>query len=68
MVKKIKFNISNTGEVSLAVEGTSGAECDSLTQPFENRLGTLSNKTYTDAYYHETLKEESSVEAGSDSQ
>jgi len=51
MVKKIKFQINEEGEVSVSVEGAVGNECEQMTAPFEAALGTLSQKTYKDSYY-----------------
>jgi hypothetical protein len=51
MVKKIKFNISKTGEVNLEVLGAVGKECEKLTEDFESLLGSISNKTFKDEYY-----------------
>lgn len=51
MVKKIKFNISKTGEVNLEVLGAIGKECEEFTEDFELLLGTLSNKSFKDEYY-----------------
>ena len=51
MVKKIKFTVDNDGQVSISVEGAVGSECDAMTAPFEEALGTISKKERKDAYY-----------------
>ena len=57
MVKKLKFTISPDGEVQLDVQGAVGAECDTLTEPFENKLGTVARKDRKDTYYASTENE-----------
>lgn len=66
MVKKIKFNISSTGEVNLSVEGVQGSSCEELSRPFEEVLGKVGSRELKDSYYQEatdkndvTLGEES---------
>lgn len=59
MVKKIKFQISSTGEVSLSVEGAVGAECEAFSQPFEQELGIVAKKEYKDSFYQEPQNSES---------
>lgn len=54
MVKKIKFIVDENGQVSVSVEGAVGAECDQMTAPFEEALGTISKKTRKDAFYQAT--------------
>lgn len=51
MVKKVKFTIDANGEVKMDVEGAVGAECDKLTEAFENTLGTVARKERKDSYY-----------------
>lgn len=52
MVKKIRFRITEDGEVTTEVEGAAGAECEAMTAPFEAALGTVSQREYKDAYYN----------------
>ena len=59
MVKKIKFQISPTGEVNLSVEGAVGAECEALSRPFEQELGIVAKKEYKDSFYQEAVSTES---------
>lgn len=51
MVAKIGFTISPEGEVSVNVNCATGDQCDRLTQPFEEVLGTVQSKKYKDEYY-----------------
>ncbi len=60
MVKKIKFQINEEGEVSVSVEGAVGQECEAMTAPFEAALGTIAQKTYKDSFY-QTAQETQSV-------
>jgi hypothetical protein len=61
MVKKIRFDISPDGEVSVNVECATGTECERLTQPFEESLGMVSKKEYKDAYFSSSEHEEESL-------
>ncbi len=62
-MKKVKFTIDPTGEVSMDVLGTVGAECDSLTNPFEAVLGTVGRKERKDSFYatEESVQVENSL-------
>lgn len=51
MVKKIKFHISSSGEVTLDVQGAAGKECEKLTEPFESVLGPVQKRIFQDSYY-----------------
>jgi hypothetical protein len=48
-----RFGISTEGEVSVNVECASGAQCEIMTRPFEEKLGTVATKEYKDSYYIE---------------
>lgn len=63
-MKKLKFNVDEHGQVSVSVEGAVGTECDALTAPFEEALGTVSKKTRKDAYYQtaETVANDQALE------
>jgi hypothetical protein len=50
-MKKMRFTIDAQGEVQVDVEGAVGAECDSLTSPFEERLGIVARKDRKDSYF-----------------
>lgn len=62
-MKQIKFKIDAEGEVTVEVEGAVGAECDLMTEPFEERLGVISEKNRKQEYfqdeqnYQESLKD-----------
>lgn len=58
MVKKITFVIDADGEVSLEVEGAKGTECEELSKPFEEFLGSVEQKTFKDAYYEKSVEPE----------
>jgi len=65
MVKKMKFTVDAHGQVSVSVEGAVGAECDQMTAPFEEALGTVSKKVRKDAFFQttETATNEQGLEA-----
>lgn len=56
MVKQIKFTVSKEGKVELEVLGGAGQECLTLTKPFEEKLGTISERSYKDSFYENTDK------------
>jgi len=51
MVKKIKFKVSQDGEVRLDVTGVEGTGCEALSEPFEKVLGQVYERGYKDSYY-----------------
>lgn len=59
MVKKIKFIISNEGEVRVDVTGVEGTSCEGLTEPFEKVLGPVFERTYKDSFYVENTESQS---------
>ncbi len=58
MVKKIKFVISKTGQVSMDVDGVVGSSCEEFTEAFENELGEVESREHKDSYYQESSQEE----------
>lgn len=54
MVEKIRFQISPEGEVSVNVECAVGKKCETLTRPFEEKIGIVTQKEYKDEFYAET--------------
>jgi hypothetical protein len=58
MVSKIRFDINSEGEVSVNVECVVGAQCETMTRPFEENLGQVAKKNYKDSYYVETSEEQ----------
>jgi hypothetical protein len=59
MVKRIKFKIDSQGEVRLDVSGAEGADCEDLTKPFEQVLGSVLERSYKDSYYIENTENQS---------
>jgi hypothetical protein len=59
MVKKIKFKISNDGEISMDVEGIKGSSCKDFTKAFEEELGEVKNTEQKDSYYQESDDQDS---------
>lgn len=51
MVAKLRFFIGEDGEVRVSVEGASGQQCEQLSAPFEEALGTVAAREYKDSYY-----------------
>jgi hypothetical protein len=58
MSEQITFCIQATGEVSVSVEGVTGSGCDDITRPFEEMIGSVCKKDYTDRYYENSQDEE----------
>jgi hypothetical protein len=58
MVKQIKFTITKEGKVELEVMGGAGPECLTLTKPFEEKLGVLSERSFKDSFYANTESNE----------
>ena len=54
MAKRIVAEISEEGEVTLEVFGTSGTECETLTTDIEKALGKTTNRKRKREYYHQT--------------
>lgn len=54
MVKKIRFKISPSGEISMDVEGAIGNECKEFTKDFEAELGEVTSTELKDSYYQES--------------
>ncbi len=64
MVKKLTFTIDANGEVKMEASGFTGSECESFSKPFEEALGTLSQREHKDTYYvcaEETQNQEESL-------
>lgn len=57
MVKKVKFVISPTGEISIDVSGFQGGSCKDFTSAFEEELGEVKNVEHKDEYYQEEVNE-----------
>ena len=57
MVKKVKFVISPTGEISIDVSGFTGSSCKEFTSAFEEELGEVKNIEHKDEYYQEEVNE-----------
>ena len=52
------FQISESGEVTVSVEGAQGSSCEKLTEPFEKALGVTASRIYKDSYF--TVPEQTS--------
>lgn len=57
-MKEIKFVISADGEITIDVKGAVGAECDTLTAPFEESLGLVQSKERKPAFFETDLIQE----------
>ena len=65
MVKKITFNVSADGEVTLSVDGVKGNSCEDLSKPFEQVLGQVEGRELKDSYYQES-SEDQNLSVGED--
>ncbi len=54
-MKKLHITIAKNGETNFEVEGAIGKECEVFTKDFEDALGEVKNREYTDDYYREDI-------------
>ena len=58
MAKRIEAIIDEEGEVTLEVNGASGAECETLTADIEKALGKTTNRKRKPEYYKQNQNQD----------
>jgi hypothetical protein len=49
--REIQFTIDDEGNVSIAVKGVAGAECERITREIEEALGIVQSRERTSEFY-----------------
>jgi len=63
-MKSIVFKIDSDGEIAVEVRGAAGADCDTLTDPFEKSLGILSKKERKPEFFNQESESETAHAEG----
>ena len=63
---ELKIEITPDGEITIKVEGATGAECLDLTREIEEALGLVVDRQKTSAYYQDEVTAEETVKIGED--